>query len=656
MAGPPAGGCRARAGRVAKAPKPWPLAPDGPPRPVRPSRPTVGAPPDTPRGVARLAVTMETMHAGGRRTLPPVPRAPRGRAAGTLASTARSARALRTRSPGRRPAVRRPAAGGSDDFARRGGAVSAVVPEAVPPARHRRARCRVVLRYADDSEADVTFVGAGGTPGSPSRTGSTAQIRRWLAAGQLRDDAWLVADIRCPRRRGRRSTLAPGAPPTGQLSSSCGRRAVRRFPPGRDGPRWGGRPGTGRHGWRNAAPSLTPGAAHGRARVDMSPGRGRRRGSSRSAAMTAIAPQPIISRPSPAHGRPQGLPAVESPAHDRPQDHRSDVPDDVVRLLHHRRPDGHADPGRAGAPGAAVPVAGAVQPAVHHARHVDAADVRDTAVLRVRQPDHAAADRLTRRRVPPAERTVVLAVPVRQHDRGVEILHPRWRRRTSGGRPTPRCPTSPTPRAWARNLWIGGLAVSWPGHDPRCRQLHHHDRLPPRSRHDDVPDADLHLEHPGHQHPGPPRLPDPDRGDLRTAGRPEPGRPRLLPRERRAAAVAAPVLVLRAPRGLHHRPALLRHRHRDHPGLHPQAAVRLQGHGRRDPVDRLPLAGGLGAPHVRHRRRAAALLRVPDLPDRGAHRPEVLQLDRHHVARPADLRDARCCGRSASWSPSCSAA
>ena len=38
-----------------------------------------------------------------------------------------------------------------------------------------------------------------------------------------------------------------------------------------------------------------------------------------------------------------------------------------------------------------------------------------------------------------------------------------------------------------------------PGHHPRWRQLHHHHRLPARTRHDDVPDADLRLEHAGHQ-------------------------------------------------------------------------------------------------------------------------------------------------------------
>jgi hypothetical protein len=80
------------------------------------------------------------------------------------------------------------------DFAEAAGAESAVVREAVPPARHRRARCRLVLRYADESEVDVTFLGPAGRPGTPSRHGFDRQIRRWLAAGQHREDAWLVDD------------------------------------------------------------------------------------------------------------------------------------------------------------------------------------------------------------------------------------------------------------------------------------------------------------------------------------------------------------------------------------------------------------------------------------------------------------------------------
>ncbi|CAM5361248.1 cytochrome c oxidase subunit I [Streptomyces hirsutus] len=48
---------------------------------------------------------------------------------------------------------------------------------------------------------------------------------------------------------------------------------------------------------------------------------------------------------------------------------------------------------------------------------------------------------------------------------------------------------------------------------------------------------------------------------------------------------------------------------------------------------------GVGAPHVRHGRCAPAVLLLHDLPDRGPHRCEVLQLDRHHVEGIAELRD-----------------
>ena len=49
------------------------------------------------------------------------------------------------------------------------------------------------------------------------------------------------------------------------------------------------------------------------------------------------------------------------------------------------------------------------------------------------------------------------------------------------------------------DLWIFGLALGRFRHHPRRRQLHHHDHLHARPGHDDVPDADLHLEHPHHQ-------------------------------------------------------------------------------------------------------------------------------------------------------------
>jgi hypothetical protein len=169
---------------------------------------------DTPFVALRLNSTMETMHAAGRRTLPPVPRPGRGRTGTAEAAGKRLSR--QPIAPGsvvpEPPAPPNPPAGPSGpdsdaaqqfverlrsaaaDFAAAAGAESAVVPEAVPPARHRRSRCRIVLRYADDSETDVTFLGPAGEPGAPSRHGFDRQIRRWLGDGQQRDDAWLVVD------------------------------------------------------------------------------------------------------------------------------------------------------------------------------------------------------------------------------------------------------------------------------------------------------------------------------------------------------------------------------------------------------------------------------------------------------------------------------
>jgi hypothetical protein len=139
---------------------------------------------------------METMHAAGRRRLPPVPRPAGGRGEAAV-PVAPSVEPSASESDGAQRFVARLRTAATE-FAVAAGAESAVVPEAVPPARHRRARCRVVLRYADDSEIDVTFLGPAGEPGSPSRHGFDRQIRRWLGAGQIRDDAWLVQDPDAP--------------------------------------------------------------------------------------------------------------------------------------------------------------------------------------------------------------------------------------------------------------------------------------------------------------------------------------------------------------------------------------------------------------------------------------------------------------------------
>jgi hypothetical protein len=84
------------------------------------------------------------------------------------------------------------------DFASAAGAESAVVREAVPPARHRRARCRLVLRYADGDLVDVTLLGPAGAPGRPSRHGFDRQILRWLGAGLVQDARWIVDDPDAP--------------------------------------------------------------------------------------------------------------------------------------------------------------------------------------------------------------------------------------------------------------------------------------------------------------------------------------------------------------------------------------------------------------------------------------------------------------------------
>ncbi|WP_324273804.1 hypothetical protein [Blastococcus brunescens] len=196
---------------------------------------------------------METMHAAGRRTLPPVPRTtaepipapPHGPVAEEESDTPTErfvvdlttgeqrtvgADELTEGTTGGATGTPAPAPAGTDDgaperrrpevpgpreldlaqqfvarlraaaadFAEAAGAESAVVREAVPPARHRRARCRLVLRYADEAEVDVTFLGSAGLPGSPTRHGFDRQIRRWLKAGQRREDAWLVTDPDAP--------------------------------------------------------------------------------------------------------------------------------------------------------------------------------------------------------------------------------------------------------------------------------------------------------------------------------------------------------------------------------------------------------------------------------------------------------------------------
>jgi hypothetical protein len=234
----------------------------------------------------------------------------------------------------------------------------------------------------------------------------------------------------------------------------------------------------------------------------------------------------------------------------RPQGHRQPVLHHLVRVVHPRRDHGAAHPGgavRAGPAGRRQPRP--VQPAVHHARHDHAAALRHPAVRRVRQRADAAADRVTGRRLPAAQHVRVLAVPVRRVDRRCGLPQPPGcgrvrlvRLRAALGRGVqPRARRGPVGvRARARGL----------RHHPRVGQLPHDDHHHAGARHDDVPDADLHVDGAHHLGPRAAHLPRPRRGAVRPRRRPALRRPDLRGLRRWADDVAAHLLVLRAPRGL----------------------------------------------------------------------------------------------------------
>ncbi len=106
----------------------------------------------------------------------------------------------------RRPAVPQDAAqefvtrlrASASALAAAAGADSAVVREVVPPARHRRSRCRVVLRSAGGAETDLTFLGPVSSAATAPEHAFDLQIRAWLAAELGSGGEWLVPDDDAP--------------------------------------------------------------------------------------------------------------------------------------------------------------------------------------------------------------------------------------------------------------------------------------------------------------------------------------------------------------------------------------------------------------------------------------------------------------------------
>jgi hypothetical protein len=104
--------------------------------------------------------------------------------------------------------------------------------------------------------------------------------------------------------------------------------------------------------------------------------------------------------------------------------------------------------------------------------------------------------------------------------------------------------------------------------------------------------------------------------------------------------VAAPLLVLRPPGGLHHLPAWRRLRQRDRGDVQPAAGVRLCRGGDGAGLHRHPRLRPLGPPHVRDRPAAARLLLLHRREHGGGdpvRHPDLL-LDRDHVGRTATTR------------------
>ena len=342
---------------------------------------------------------------------------------------------------------------------------------------------------------------------------------------------------------------------------------------------------------------------------------------------------------------------------DQPQVDRQALHRHRVRLLRRRRRARGGDAAAAGAPGQQPDRPRPLQPALHDARHDDDVPVRRAGDAGDVGLPRAAHDRHAQRRLPAHERLRLLGLPVRRPDalRCVPAQH-RPRRRLVRLRAALRA------RLLARQArrLLGPADHLHRALGPaRGGDPGHHRLQAARAGHDAQPHSALRLGHARHRVHGDVRDAGGDAGEHRADHRPPRRHPFLQPgRRRRRAALAAPVLVLRPPRGLHHLHPRARLHVVDHPDLRTPADLRLHGDGAVADRDRVPGLRPVGAPHVRDQPAGARqeLLHGGQHDDRDPVGGADLLLDRDAVDRPARLQARRCCSSSPSSSSSSSAA
>ena len=239
--------------------------------------------------------------------------------------------------------------------------------------------------------------------------------------------------------------------------------------------------------------------------------------------------------------------------------------------------------------------------ALHDARRDDDLPVRhpdDDRCLRQLPP--AADDRRTRHGVPAPERAFVLALP------RLWLLHLRGSLhgpRTECGlvRLRPARPAHLRPRVERRFL-RARVDLQRDRIDRRGDQPRHDHLQAPRAGHVSQPHAALLLRDPRRRLRAPVRAARADDRPRLPRATAQARLPLLRHRLRRAAvALAASLLALRPPRGLHHHPARVRHRDLDHPDVCTAQDDRLPARRDGRAARRIHRLRRLGTSHVRDR-------------------------------------------------------